>query len=102
MALRASRQVNPAAPSLLERGDDLYTRGDKEGALAFYRSQARTAEDAVRDLIRSRDPWLAACAMAAAAELGMRNLAPEIHQAAAESEEEVLEVARSAEARLAA
>ena len=40
--------------------------------------------------------------MAAAAELGMRNLAPEIHQAAEESQEEVLEVARSAEARLAA
>jgi hypothetical protein len=34
--------------------------------------------------------------------LGLRNLAPEIHQAAAESQEEVSEVARSAEARLAA
>ena len=41
-------------------------------------------------------------AMIIAAELGMRNLAPEIHQAAAQSREEVVEVARAAEARLAA
>jgi AAA family ATP:ADP antiporter len=61
-----------------------------------------TAEDAIRELIRSRDPWLVACAMAAAAELGMRSLAGEIRQAGQEAQEEVLEVARSAEARLAA
>jgi AAA family ATP:ADP antiporter len=64
--------------------------------------EARTAEEAIRELIRSRDPWLVACAMAAAAELQLRNLAPEIHRAAEESAEEVLEVARSAEAGLAA
>jgi AAA family ATP:ADP antiporter len=64
--------------------------------------EPRTASEAVRDLIRSSDPWLAACAMAAAAELGLRDLAPEIHQAAENCGDEVLEVARSAEARLAA
>jgi AAA family ATP:ADP antiporter len=64
--------------------------------------EARTAEEAIRDLIRSHDPWLVACAMAAAAELRLRSLAPEIAQAAEESEEEVSEVARSAEAALAA
>ena len=62
----------------------------------------RTAEEAIRELIRSRDPWLVACAMAAAAELKLRSLAPEIAQAAHESEEEVSEVARAAEAKLAA
>jgi ATP/ADP translocase len=61
-----------------------------------------SAEDTVRELIRSQDPWLVACAMAAAAELGMRSLAGEIRQAAAGCAGEILEVARSAEARLAA
>jgi ATP/ADP translocase len=64
--------------------------------------EIRSAEDAIRDLIRSRDPWLVACAMAASAELGLRSLAPEIHQAAEDSQDEVREVARSAEAALAA
>ncbi len=62
----------------------------------------RTAEEAIRELIRSRDPWLVACAVAAAAELKLRSLAPEIAQAAHESEGEVSEVARAAEAKLAA
>ena len=44
----------------------------------------RSAEDAIRELIRSHDPWLVACAMAAAAELRLRSLAPEIRQAAEE------------------
>jgi AAA family ATP:ADP antiporter len=64
--------------------------------------KSQTAEEAIRDLIHSRDPWLVACAVAAAAELNLRNLAPEIAQAAVESESDVSEVARSAEARLAA
>ena len=64
--------------------------------------QVPTSEDAVRELIRSRDPWLVACAMAAAAELRLRSLAPEIAEAAQQAAEEVTEVARSAEAVLAA
>jgi AAA family ATP:ADP antiporter len=60
-----------------------------------------TAEEAIRELIRSHDPWLAACAMAAAAELQLRGLAPDITKAAEGSSAEVLEVARSAEAALA-
>jgi ATP:ADP antiporter, AAA family len=60
-----------------------------------------TAEQAIRELIRSRDPWLAACAMAAAADLNLRSLAPEIARAAEGSEAEVSDVARSAEAVLA-
>jgi len=61
-----------------------------------------TAEQAIRELIRSRDPWLAACAMAAAADLNLRSLVSEITQAAEGSETEVSDVARSAEAVLAA
>jgi len=64
--------------------------------------EIRTAEDAIRDLIHSHDPWLTACAVAAAAELELRSLAQEIHQAAEESQEGVSEVARAAAARLAA
>jgi AAA family ATP:ADP antiporter len=60
-----------------------------------------TPEAAIRDLIRSADPWLAACAVAAAGELRMHRLAPEIEQAAESSAAEVAEVARSAAASLA-
>jgi AAA family ATP:ADP antiporter len=60
------------------------------------------AEDAVRELIRSRDPWLVACAISAAGELKLHNLAPEIAEAAAEAQSEVAEVARRTEAALAA
>ena len=58
-----------------------------------------TAEQAIRELIKSHDPWLAPCAMAAAAELKLRSLAPEIAEAAG-SEGEMSEVAKSAEALL--
>jgi ATP/ADP translocase len=61
-----------------------------------------TAEQAIRELIRSHDPWLVPCAMATAAELNLRSLAPEIAAAATHSETEVSEVARSAGATLAA
>ncbi len=64
--------------------------------------QVPSAEEAIRELIRSQDPWLVACAMAAAAELRLRSLAGDIAHAAAEAVEEVSEVARSAEAALAA
>jgi ATP/ADP translocase len=64
--------------------------------------QPPSTEEAIRELIGSRDPWLVACAMAAAAELKLRNLAPEIARAAEEAAEDVSEVARSAETALAA
>ncbi len=61
-----------------------------------------TAEQAIRELIHSGDPWLAPCAMATAAELKLRSLAPEIAKFAERGEAEVSEVAKSAEAALAA
>jgi hypothetical protein len=60
------------------------------------------AEHAIRELIRSHDPWLVPCAMATAAELNLRSLATEIAAAATQGETEVSEVARSAGATLAA
>ena len=64
--------------------------------------EVKTPLSAIRDLIRSEDAWLVACAMAAAGELKMRQLMPDILEAAKNSGREVAEVARSATARLAA
>jgi ATP:ADP antiporter, AAA family len=79
-----------APESLLEQGCELF-------GLAPL-----SAEDALRELIRSHDPWLVACAISAAGELKLQSLAPEIAEAAAEAQSEVAEVARRAEAALAA
>ena len=55
-----------------------------------------------RELIRSGDPWLVACAVAAAGELRLHQLTPEIQHAAENTGPDVAEVARSAVALLAA
>ncbi|HKW98326.1 MAG TPA: Npt1/Npt2 family nucleotide transporter [Bryobacteraceae bacterium] len=64
--------------------------------------EVRDAESAIRELIRSPDPWLAACAMAAAAERKLYRLAPEIAAAGDRAGTEVLQVARSAKLALSA
>jgi len=68
----------------------------------FRHAYTDSPESAIRELIRSGDPWLVACAVAAAGELGMRRLAPDIQEAAKNTGEEVAEVARSVAAQLAA
>ncbi len=73
-----------ASGSAVERGHDLFGIRQKD------------AEDAIRELIRSGDPWLVACAMAAAAELKIRRLAPDIQAAARGAGAEVAEVGRAA------
>jgi hypothetical protein len=78
-----------APEHLAERGRDLFGL------------EVPDAQAALRELIRSRDPWLAACAIAAAAEMRLRNLAPDISQAANGSEPELDAVARSAQSVLA-
>jgi hypothetical protein len=60
-----------------------------------------TAEQAIRSAIQSGDSWLVVCAMAAAAELGIRNLAAEIGNLSREGSWEISRVARSAQAALA-
>jgi AAA family ATP:ADP antiporter len=60
-----------------------------------------TAEQAIRAQIRSGDPWLAACAMAAAVELKIHGVAGDIVWATQQGTDEVSRVARSAQAALA-
>jgi ATP:ADP antiporter, AAA family len=67
----------------------------------FFGVQVRDAEAAIRELIRSGDPWLVACAMAYAAEQKFQRLAPDIARAGDRSETEVAQVARWAAAALA-
>ena len=78
--------------TLAQRGRDLFG------------VEIRDAESAIRDLIRSPDPWLAACAMAAAAERHYYRLKEDILAVAAEKQSgaEVAEVARSAAQALSA
>lgn len=75
--------------NLMERGRDLFG------------VEVRGTEEAIRDLIRSGDSWLVSCAMAAAGELKLRNLAPDISQAARGAGTEVCQMARAAQAALA-
>jgi AAA family ATP:ADP antiporter len=92
-----SRDLKRILIPLLDAPEHALARGAE-----LFGIRERSPEEAVRELIRSRDPWLVACAMAAAAELRMRSLAPDIAEAAQGSEQQVTEVARSAEALLAA
>lgn len=63
--------------------------------------QVRDAEESIRLLIHSGDSWLRACAMATAAELKLRGLAPDIAAAARDAGAEIGLVAASAQAALA-
>lgn len=77
------------AGRLTERGRDLFGL------------EAKNAEEAIHELIYSGDSWLVACAIAAAAELRLRNLASDISQAARNAGIEVGKVALAAQAALA-
>jgi AAA family ATP:ADP antiporter len=63
--------------------------------------EPRTAESAIQELIGSNDPWLAACAVAAAGELRLRHLVPALELAARSGSGDVAPVARAALAALA-
>jgi AAA family ATP:ADP antiporter len=71
-----------------------------ESGRELFGVEPRNAESALRELIRSGDPWLAACAMAAAAEQKLRRLLPDIRHAAEGSTAEVSVVALAAAAAL--
>lgn len=68
----------------------------------LFSIEPKTPEEAIRELIRSGDPWLVACAVAATGELRLHRLAPDIQDAAKNTGPEVAEVARSTVALLAA
>jgi ATP:ADP antiporter, AAA family len=58
--------------------------------------QPRDAQTALRDLIRSGDPWIVACAVATAAELGLTQLRADIEPLSHRAGTEVGQVAQSA------
>jgi ATP/ADP translocase len=92
-----SRDLKRVLLPLLEAPENVLEHGRE-----LFDVQVPTAEEAIRELLHTHDPWLVACSIAAAAEMRLRGLAPDIAQAAEEAEAEVSEVARSAEAALAA
>ena len=61
----------------------------------------KDAQAALRDLIRTGDPWLRTCAIAAAAQLKMKDLAPEIEEAGRRGPPDLARVARDAVAAFA-
>ena len=67
----------------------------------LYGIETRDVETALRDLIRSGDSWLTACAIATAAELKAKQLAPEIVPLSERAGTEVSQVAQAALAVLA-
>lgn len=92
-----SRDLKRVLMPLLDAPENLLEHGRELFGVAVP-----TTGEAIRELLHSHDPWLVACSMAAAAEMQLRDLAPEIAEAAAKAEAEVSEVAKSAEAALAA
>jgi AAA family ATP:ADP antiporter len=63
--------------------------------------QVQDAESTIRSLMHSDDAWVVACAIAAAAELKLRALVPDIAQAAGHAAADTAQVARSAQSALA-
>ena len=90
------RELKKVLMPLLDQPDHLTETGRN-----LFGVKVKDAQTAVRDLIRSSDPWLVACAMATAAELQMRGLSGEISQAGTLAGEEVGAVADAALAALA-
>lgn len=112
--LAVNRKKGEQTSAALEFLDNVLVREDKrivlplldepdnvmETGRSLFGIQRKDAEGAVRDLIRSRDTWLVACAMGTAAELKIRKLAPEITEAGQQGNTEVAQVAESATAAL--
>jgi len=78
---------------------------DEDAVLAqrareLFRIEKRSEVEALRELIASTDPWMASCAIAAAAELQVKELAEDIRRAKG-AREEIAQVARAAEVALA-
>jgi AAA family ATP:ADP antiporter len=89
------RELKRVLLPLLDAPDHILERKD------LIDVESKDIESALRDLIVSPDPWLSACAMAAAAELRIRRLAPEIAEAGKRAEPDIYQVAQSAAEALA-
>ncbi len=72
-----------------------------EKAKELFGIEYPSPAEALRELVRSKDPWLVACTIAAAGEAGLKALAPEIREAQRSAGAEVGAVARTALAALA-
>jgi len=90
------RNIKRVLLPLLDAPQNLLDRGQE-----LFGLRKPTIEEAIRMQIRSGDPWLAACGIAAAAELQIRNLAPDIALAGQKGTAEVSRVALSAQTALA-
>jgi ATP:ADP antiporter, AAA family len=73
-----------------------------DGGRDLFDVRIQTVEDAVRTQILSGDPWMSACAMAAAGELQLRNVSDDIARMALGATPEVSLVARRVQTALAA
>jgi len=90
------REVKRIMLPLLDEDAVLAQKGKE-----LFRVEPKTVPNALRDLIHSGDVWLVSCAIAAAAELRIRDLAGDVRRAGETFGPEVLEVARAAEPALA-
>ena len=90
------RDLKRIVVPLLEDPDNV-----QERARQLFKIEIPDAESAIRELIHSGDEWLASCAMATAAQLGLRSLAPEIHGVGEKADGELWQVARDSALALA-
>lgn len=82
---------------MLDSSDRLVENGRE-----LFGVEVRDAESAISELVGSSDPWLAACAMATAAERKLHKLTPEITRASQRWGAEIAEVGQTAVRSLAA
>ena len=85
------REIKRVLLALLDEDAVLAQKGQE-----LFRVERKDATSALRDLIQSGDMWVASCAIAAAAELKLRDLAADIRQVGETGGREVAEVARAA------
>jgi ATP/ADP translocase len=90
------REIKRVLLALLDEDAVLAQKGQE-----LFRVERKTVPGAIRDLIHSGEVWLVSCAIAAAAELRLRELADEIRRAGESCGPEVMKVARAAEPALA-
>jgi ATP/ADP translocase len=85
------RELKRVLVPLLDAPDHILERGRE-----VFGIEPKNITVALRELIACTDPWLAACAMAAAAELRLRPLSSDIAEAAKRAQPDVYQVSVSA------
>jgi ATP/ADP translocase/HEAT repeat protein len=90
------RELKRILLPLLDAPENILERGRE-----IFNVQPKNVQTALRELIACQDPWLAACAMASAAELRLRPLAPDIAEAGKRAQPDVYQVSVSATEALA-